>query len=85
MKMFQTRCGNHLLYSDLDACELRARRDDKNTGEKRVDMHDQQREQRNRIVLERLSDMQIALGLHPGEASIGMNVFLLLIKSPGGA
>ena len=42
MKMFQTRCGNRLLYSDLDACELgSARRDDKNASERRVDIHDQ--------------------------------------------
>ena len=25
MKMFQTRCGNQWLYSDLDACELGGR------------------------------------------------------------
>ena len=43
MKMFQTRFGDKLLYSDLDTCELGvSRRDDKNAGEKRVDIHDQQ-------------------------------------------
>ena len=43
MKMFQTRHGDQLLHSDMDACELGARDPEhRNVGKKRVDIHDQQ-------------------------------------------
>ena len=43
MNMFEARCGSQLLYSDLPV-NGRARRDDENAGEKRVDIHDRQQE-----------------------------------------
>ena len=39
MNMFEARCGSQLLYSDLPV-NWRARGDDENAGEKRVDIHD---------------------------------------------
>ena len=42
--MFQTRFGNQLLYSDLDACEVGGRDVTTRMLVRKVNIHDQQRE-----------------------------------------